>query len=352
MWGAFHDSAAGLEIGVFRAGRVERYRPRRLVVAAGAYERPFPAPGWTLPGVMGSGAAQTLARAYRVAPGRRVLIAGHGPLNFQVACELARGGVEVAGVAETAARPGLRHAAAIWTMVRSAPDLAADGLRYLAALARRRIPVFYRHALLRAEGAGAVERATLVRIDGAGRPVAGTERGFDVDTLCLGYGFLPSTEITRLLGCRHRADCGRPGALVVERDADGQTSIPGVYAAGDCGGIGGARLALAQGTLAGLAAARGTGGARLPVRAHPIQLVVTEPAPPLTRGLLACAGRHLTMKQFRNGNLVLGAAGRRRRIPRPGARGCFARAWKGIRGSRSGSFRPLRRSTSFAPGRP
>ncbi len=261
VWGAFHDPAAGLEIGVLRAGRVERYRPRRLVVAAGAYERPFPVPGWTLPGVMGSGAAQTLARAYRVAPGRRALVAGHGPLNFQVACELARGGVEVAGVAETAARPGLRHAAAVWTMARSAPDLAADGLRYLAALARRRIPVFYRHALLRAEGAGAVERATLVRIDEAGRPVAGTERGFDVDTLCLGYGFLPSTEITRLLGCRHRADGGRPGGLAVERDADGRTSIPGVYVAGDCGSIGGARLALAQGALAGLAAARGPGGA-------------------------------------------------------------------------------------------
>ena len=259
VWGAFHDPDAGLEIGVFRAGRVERYRPRRLVVAAGAYERPFPAPGWTLPGVMGSGAAQTLARAYRVAPGRRVLVAGHGPLNFQVACELARGGVEVVGVAETAARPGLRHAAAVWTMARSAPDLAADGLRYLAALARRRIPILYRHALLRAEGAEAVERATLVRIDGAGRPVAGTERGFDVDTLCLGYGFLPSTEITQLLGCRHRADDGRPGALVVERDPDGRTSIPGVYVAGDCGGVGGARLALAQGTLAGLAAARGPG---------------------------------------------------------------------------------------------
>ncbi len=261
VWGAFHDPDAGPEIGVFRAGRVERYRARRLVVATGACERPFPAPGWTLPGVMGSGAAQTLARAYRVAPGRRVLVAGHGPLNFQVACELARGGVEVVGVAEMAARPGLRHAAAVWTMVRSAPDLAADGLRYLAALARRRIPIFYRHALLRAEGAGAVERATLVRIDEAGRPVAGTERGFDVDTLCLGYGFLPSTEVTRLLGCRHRGDDGRPGALVVERDPDGQTSIPGVYVAGDCAGIGGARLALAQGTLAGLAAARGSGEA-------------------------------------------------------------------------------------------
>ena len=260
VWTGCHDPGAGTEIGVFRAGRIERYRPRRLVVAIGAYERPFPVPGWTLPGVMGTGAAQTLARTYRVAPGRRVLLAGHGPLNFQVACELARGGVEIVGVAEIAARPGPRHAAAARAMLRHAPGLATDGLRYLAALARRRIPIFHRHALLRAEGAESVERATLVRIDDVGRPVAGTERGFDVDTLCLGYGFLPSTEITRLLGCRHRADEERPGALVVERGADGQTSIPGVYVAGDCGGIGGARTALAQGTLAGLAAARGLDG--------------------------------------------------------------------------------------------
>ena len=66
----------------------------------------MPIPGWTLPGVMTTGAAQTLWRCYRRTPGRRVLIAGNGPLNLQVACELMAGGVAVAAVVESAAAPG------------------------------------------------------------------------------------------------------------------------------------------------------------------------------------------------------------------------------------------------------
>jgi len=76
--------------------------------------------------------------------------------------------------------------------------------------------------------------------------------------LCLGYGFEPSNELLRALGCRHDHDGMR---LVTWRDADGQTSVPGVYALGDCTGLGGARVAAADGTLAGLAAAAGLGHA-------------------------------------------------------------------------------------------
>ena len=255
VWCGFPDADDGVEIGVFRDGRAVRHRARQLIVATGAYERAWPVPGWTLPGVMTTGAAQTLMRAYRVSPGMRVLLAGNGPLNLQVASELSRSGVEVIAVAEAARRPGLSHTAAALAAMSQSPDLVADGLRYLAQLARRRVPVLFGHALVRIEGEGAAERAVLVRIDRAGRPVSGTERSFEVDTVCLGYGFAPSNELTRLLGCRHvQAEDPRP-ALIVERDVEGATSRPGVLAVGDCGGIGGARVALAQGALAGLAAA-------------------------------------------------------------------------------------------------
>ena len=257
VWCASGTDEGGVELDVIHENRAARYHAAQLIVAMGAFERAFPVPGWTLPGFMTTGAAQTLGRAYRVAPGSKVLIAGNGPLNLQVACELARGGVEVLAVAEAAPAPGPAQAGALLKAFRHSPDLMAQGLSYLAALRRLGVPVLYGHVLARAEGAERVERATLVRLDKAGHPMG--ERTYQVDAVCTGYGFLPSTEITRLLGCRHRFDDSGAGALVVERDGDGATSRPGVFAVGDCGGIGGARVALSQGTLAGWAAARNLG---------------------------------------------------------------------------------------------
>ena len=259
VWGAAEDGKGGFEVDVFQDGRTARYRAARLIVATGAFERAYPVPGWTLPGFMTTGAAQTLGRAYRVAPGSRVLIAGNGPLNLQVACELAQGGVEVVAVAEAAPAPGPARLGAVFEALRRSPDLMVQGLSYLATLKRLGVPILYRHVLTRAEGAERVEGASLARVDARGRPVAGSERAFQLDAVCAGYGFAPSTEITRLLGCRHRFDDRGAGALVVERDGDGATSRPGVFCVGDCGGIGGARVALAQGTLAGWAAVRGLG---------------------------------------------------------------------------------------------
>ena len=260
VWSALADSEVdGFDVGVVRAGRSIRYLTRQIVVAAGACETAHAVPGWTLPGVMTTGAAQTLVRAYRVAPGARVLVAGNGPLNLQVACELARSGVDVAAVAEAAPRPGLFRAGTALRAAAYAPDLVRDGVRYLRELGRHGVPVLHGHAMTRAEGAGAVERAVLARLDRAGRAVPGSERTFEVDTVCMGYGFSSSTELTRLLGCRHEYRPGPFPGLAPVRDANGAASRPGVLVAGDCGGFGGARVALSQGTLAGIEAARRLG---------------------------------------------------------------------------------------------
>ena len=251
-------AAAAAELEVLVDGSAHRYRARQLVIAAGAYERAHPVPGWTLPGVVTTGAAQTLARAYRVAPGARVLVAGNGPLNLQVACELAAGGVEVAAVAEAAPPPVVRPRAVL-AAFRHAPGLIGQGIAYRAGLARRRIPVLHRHVLVRAEGDGErVRRAFLARIDSGGNVDPGSERSLDVDAVCMGYGFHASTELTRLLGCEHRWDPDT-GSLAVVRGDDAETSLAGVFVPGDGAGMGGAHAALAEGTLAGLAAARNLG---------------------------------------------------------------------------------------------
>ena len=260
VWSALADPAGdGFEIGVVRDARALRFHACQVVIATGACENAHSVPGWTLPGVMTTGAAQTLVRAYRVAPGARVLVAGNGPLNLQVACELVRSGVEVVAVAEAAPRPGVSRMRALLRAAVHAPDLVRDGLRYLRELARHGVTPLFGHALVRIEGARAAERAILARIDRTGRTVPGSERSWEVDTVCLGYGFSPSNELTRLLGCHHDHRTRPFAGLAAQRDENGAASRPGVLVAGDCGGIGGARVALAQGTLAGLEAARRLG---------------------------------------------------------------------------------------------
>ena len=233
-------------------------RPKRLIVATGAYDRAVPMPGWTLPGFMTTGAAQALLRAYQVAPGERVVISGNGPLNVQLAAELTRAGVTVVALAELAPAPGVRSAWHLAAMLWNAPDLLRDGVGYLHTLRRAGVPLLYGHSVIAASGNEGVAQATVAGIDGGGRPIPGTERILDVDAVCTGFGFLPSNDISRALGCRHRFD-ERRGHLVAVRDPHGRTTVDGVAVVGDGGGIGGGRVAVAQGVLAGVDAARSLG---------------------------------------------------------------------------------------------
>jgi NADPH-dependent 2,4-dienoyl-CoA reductase/sulfur reductase-like enzyme len=251
LWGAFEP----LDLMIFDGKASRLCRPKRLIVAAGAYERGLAFPGWTLPGVMTTGAAQTLLRSYGVLPGRRVLVAGNGPLNLQVAVELARAGAEVVAVVELARRPGFWAAAALAKMLTSTPALALRGRSYLAELERRGIPLLYRHVIAGVERASDGLRA---RVAPWPADAGASSRSYEVDAVCVGYGFMPSNEILRALGCRHAFDPAR-GHLVTEKDGDGLTSVAHVYAVGDCTGLGGAPAAEAEGIIAGLAAARSLG---------------------------------------------------------------------------------------------
>ena len=257
VWAAFTPT----ELGVIIDGRAWVFTCRQLILAPGAYERPVAFPGWTLPGVMTTGAGQTLARAYRVAPGRRVVVAGNGPLNLQLAAELIAGGAQVMAVLESAPRPGFRAAAALLVAAHSGADLLRDGARYLARLARAGVPVLWGHTVSAAEGDRCVQGVCAVRLDRAGRAVVGSERRFEADALCVGYGFIPATELARMLGCSHRMADRHPGYLATVTDDAGHTSVPGVFVVGDGADLGGARVALARGGLAGGAAARALGHA-------------------------------------------------------------------------------------------
>jgi NADPH-dependent 2,4-dienoyl-CoA reductase/sulfur reductase-like enzyme len=259
VWGAFKP----LEFAVLVGGRPLHLRPRRVVLATGAFERGVPLPGWTLPGVMTTGAAQTLLRASGVLAGRRVLIAGNGPLNFQLAHEMSKAGAQVVALAEAAVAPGWAALRSLGGLLR-APRLLAQGARYLASITRSGADVRFSSVLSGVEGDGKAQRARLTRLDGDGRIHPSDTVAYDVDLVCMGYGLDPANELARLLGCRLSHDAARE-TFVVERDADGATSVPGVLVAGDGGGMVGAHSAMAQGWLAGCHAARDLGHPAPPI---------------------------------------------------------------------------------------
>ena len=100
-WGAFPATdEAGWLLALDGSTAPPRVHARALILATGAYDRPIAFPGWTLPGVFTTGAAQTLLKSEGVLPGRRVLVAGSGPLQWAVAASLVEAGAEVAALLE------------------------------------------------------------------------------------------------------------------------------------------------------------------------------------------------------------------------------------------------------------
>lgn len=261
VWGAF----AADEVAAIVDGAAVTFRPRQLVIAAGAHERPAAVPGWTLPGVMTTGALQTLARAQRVSPGERVLVAGNGPLNLQLACELIAGGVQVAAVIEAAPYPGLAGLRQVWTMLRTAPGLAQLGWGYMAQLRAAGVKLMWGSRVVGLDGEGRVEHARVVTPAGEVVIAAGV--------VALNLGFQPETGLARALDAAHRFVDSGLGHLATETDAEGRTSVPCVFAVGDGAALGGSRIAMAKGRIAGLAAARAL-GLRAPADAGAVDDVV------------------------------------------------------------------------------
>lgn len=236
-------------------------RGRAVLIATGGYDRQLPFPGWDLPGVLTAGAAQALLKGNLVLAGQRVVVAGSGPFLLPVAAGLGRAGATVVGVYEAArASRFLRHAA---TLAQNAGKVI-EAAKYHATLQRHRIPMHTGWAVVAAHGDTQLAAVTVARLDRAGRPVPGTRRRVPCDTLAIGYGFTPQTELLVQLGCATRTDVD--GSVVADVDAEQCTNVPSVYAAGEVTGIGGAALSEVEGVIAGLAIRAGLGQPGRPPR--------------------------------------------------------------------------------------
>jgi len=227
-----------------RSGRV---RAHAIVLATGAYDRPAPFPGWTLPGVISAGAAQNLLKGMRILPGRRVVVAGNGPLVMLVAANLLACGVEVVAIAEAA--PVSRRLWRTLPMLLSQPNLLLQAVRWRHAFWRAGVPFLQGWTIVRATGTDRVDGAVLCPLNPDGTRDERNARSFACDSVVVGYGLLASVELLRLARAALHWEPQRGGFLPV-RDAAFRTTVPGVWAVGDGAGIGGARLAEAEGRIA------------------------------------------------------------------------------------------------------
>jgi NADPH-dependent 2,4-dienoyl-CoA reductase/sulfur reductase-like enzyme len=233
----------------------QRVRWRRLILATGARERLLPFPGWTLPGVFGAGGMQALVKGGWPIAGKRVVVAGTGPLLLAAAATLKREGAQVMAIVEEAPIGALAGFAG--TLLRHpAKAVAALGL----ARALWGVPFLKGRRIVSAEGKDKLTRVVLSTHDGG----AEGRDEIDCDALAAGWGLLPQTELAEALGCTLAPRFDERAVVVDERQ---RTSVDDVYAVGECTGVAGVRSAGLQGRIAGQAAAGGGAPAARLVRA-------------------------------------------------------------------------------------
>lgn len=223
------------EVVVKKDDKITHYKADSIIIATGAAENMVTFPGWTLPGVIGAGAAQTMMNLHGVKPGSRVLMLGSGNVGLVVSFQLMQCGCDVVA------------------LVDAAPRVGGYGV-HAAKVARTGVPFYLSHTIVKAEGDECVTGVTIAEVDSSFKFIPGTEKHFDVDTICLAVGLSPMSQLLKMAGCEMEDNPKRGGQVPI-CDEHGRTSLPGIFVAGDVSGIEEASSAMIEGRMAGITAA-------------------------------------------------------------------------------------------------
>ena len=214
-------------------------KPEALIIAAGASERMLAFPNNDLPGIYGAGAVQTLMNVYGVKPADRVLMIGAGNIGLIVSYQLMQAGVQIAAILEGGPRIG-------------------GYLVHASKIRRLGVPIRARTSIKEALGTDHVTGAIIHQLDEKWQPIPGTEEQIDCDTICLAVGLNPFSDLLWQSGCEMRL-VPELGGHVANRNEKMETTVPGVYLAGDVASIEEASSAMVEGYIAGLNAALALG---------------------------------------------------------------------------------------------
>ncbi|WP_250475796.1 FAD-dependent oxidoreductase [Caballeronia sp. GAFFF1] len=239
-------------INYLKDGKIGSFEAERVILASGAMERPFPIPGWTLPGVLTAGAAQILLKSAGEVPAAPPVLAGCGPLLYLLGWQYVRAGVPIRALVDTTRHEdrwrAKRH---MLSALRAWPYLS-KGLHLMRTLREAGVPMFEAADDLRVEsriGADGVEHASALSFT-----TQGAAHRIEADVILLHQGVVPNTQFTQALRAAHRWDHAQL-CFTPKTDAWGELDVPGIFVAGDGAGIGGAQAAALQGALSGVAVA-------------------------------------------------------------------------------------------------
>ena len=226
-----------------RDGVSERVTANYIIVATGAMERPMPIPGWTLPGVMGAGAANNLAKEADLCPSGKVVLAGSGPLLLLEAGLLIEKGVDIAAILETT--PKIPSPAVLPHLPAAlrGTDFLLKGLKMLRDIKKSGVP---QH-----KGVSNIRVLGDTQVTGVEATCGDKALSFTAEMLLMHFGVIPETHIYRLLGC-HMEWNKTQRYWYPSTDEWGRTNFEQIFAAGDGSGVSGALAAEYKGELAGL----------------------------------------------------------------------------------------------------
>ena len=234
----------GNKVGIERGGDNEKkelitIKAGKIIIATGASENAVRFKGWTKPGVMGAGAAQTMVNVNYVRPGNKVVMVGSGNVGLIVSYQLMQAGCEVAALVE------------------AAPKIGGYAV-HAAKIRRAGVPIYVKHTITEVRGKDRVEEVIISEVNEKFEPIHGTEKSIKADVVAIGAGLKPSIELARLLNCELTFNPVFGGNIPIH-NKDMETSNEGVYIAGDVTGVEEANTALEEGRIAGISAANKLG---------------------------------------------------------------------------------------------
>ncbi len=226
-------------IAYISGGKDHTIKAEKIVLATGASENALAFPGCTLPGVMGAGAAQTMVNVNRVLPGKKIIMVGSGNVGLIVSYQLLQAGADVVALVE------------------AAPKIGGYGV-HASKICRAGVPILTATTVKEVKGEAEVEGIVTIELDEKWQQIKGTEKYFDADTVCLAVGLTPLTELAWMAGCEFTF-IPLLGGHVPIHDKNMETTLKGIYVAGDITGVEEASSAMEEGRLAGVACAESLG---------------------------------------------------------------------------------------------
>ncbi len=239
---------------VIYQGKERIVNTENLILCTGAYDRTLPFPGWDIPGVMTPGGVQSLLKGHGVLAGKRVIVAGSGPFLLPVAAGVVKAGGSVVALLE--ANKSSRWLTSFFVLLENISKIK-EAFYYIKTISEAKVRARFGQAVIAAHAAsnGELESVDIAKIDRNFR--IKKVQNIKCDVAAIGWGFTADTSLAGSLGCNQLV--AKDDGVVVWVDGEQQTSIPGVFAAGEITGIGGSDLSMAEGVIAGISAAKFVG---------------------------------------------------------------------------------------------